>query len=120
MRFDGQAAVGHARQEQRFEVKLPAVLRSGALVTQVEIRDLSRGGALAEAIFPPARDSRVSLTREKLVVEARVVWTRSRRFGLRFEMPLKATELFVQLSHNRVLSVEPLLFAAPTPLRAPA
>lgn len=109
-----------ARQEQRFAVQLPAQLRSGALAVPVEIRDLSRGGCLAEAAFPPLCDNLVMLAREKLIVEARVVWTKGRRFGLRFEAPLSAIDLFVQLSHNRALAEEPMPAAPPRARRASA
>ena len=103
MPIEGQQipAQPDGRQEQRFPVRLPALLRSGALIARVELLDLSRGGALATADFPPTRGRRVRLCRERLEVSARVVWSSQKRFGVEFEAPLTATDLFIQLSHSR-------------------
>ena len=62
--------------------------------------DLSRHGAALSALLPPPRDSAVRLELDHLAIAARVVWTDGRRFGLRFETRLRATDIFL-LSHRR-------------------
>jgi hypothetical protein len=56
---------------------------------------------MAEALRPPAEGDRVVLAREQLIVEARVAWVRGLAFGLDFDDPLRATDLFVQLGRSR-------------------
>ena len=80
----------------------------------VRLLDLSVGGALAESALAPAVGSRVILRRERIEVAARVIWKRGARFGLAFDRPIKATELFFQLSRNRDEQQEP----APPPAAA--
>ena len=91
----------HARSEQRFAVDLAATLRGGAAELPVRLRDLSRGGALAECPFPPPALSDVTLVRGVLAIEARVAWAGRGRFGLEFARPIRATELLIQLSLSR-------------------
>ena len=91
-----------ARRERRFAVDLAATLRGEqAADLPIRLRDLSRGGALAECPFPPAPLSKVVLVRGTLAIEARVAWAVRGRFGLEFARPIRATELLVQLSLSR-------------------
>ena len=89
------------RREPRFAVRLSAFLRTEASAVPVMVFDLSRGGALAEGRRPPAPGTRVTLIRDRLEVEARVAWQRGNRFGLAFETPIRAIELFFQLGRSR-------------------
>ena len=89
------------RTEPRFALFLAAMAHNGPTASRVQLRNLSRSGALAEALRPPREGSTVTLARGELLVEADVIWVRGIRFGLRFRQPLRATELLVQLSLSR-------------------
>ena len=91
----------HARRERRFAVDLAAVLRGGAADFPVRLKDLSRRGALAHCLCPPAAASLVTLVRGEMEIEARVAWAGRGRFGLEFAAPIRATDLLVQLSMSR-------------------
>ncbi len=103
-----------ARREQRFEVDLPASLQTEAGTASLRLLDLSRGGALAETPRPPAPGICAILSRERMAVAARVIWVRGARFGLAFDAPISATELFFQLGRSRAATRE-----APAGRRAP-
>ncbi|HEX8640579.1 MAG TPA: PilZ domain-containing protein [Allosphingosinicella sp.] len=90
------------RSEPRFPVFLAATARNGTAAARVQLRNLSRSGALAEAPRPPAQASRVVLARDGLLVAAEVVWVSGMRFGLAFDQPIRATDLLLQLSQNRL------------------
>lgn len=89
------------RAESRFPLFLPATIRTGAGAARVQLRNLSCSGAQAESLRPPGQGSRVTLTRDELIVEARVAWVSGIRFGLSFAQPIRATDLLVQLSRGR-------------------
>lgn len=98
---EASSAAQRARRERRFAVELDAVVRAPSIELPVQLRDLSRGGALATCPRPPAAHSIVTLVRGALTIEARVAWTGRGRFGLEFAKPIRATELLVQLSLSR-------------------
>jgi hypothetical protein len=102
-----------SRAERRFAVSLAAsvVTERGSLA--VRLLDLSVGGALAESALAPAVGIRLILRRERIEVAARVIWKRGARFGLAFERPIRATELFFQLSRSRDGQQEPAPPLAP-------
>ena len=89
------------RAESRFPLFLPASVRSGAATSRVQLRNLSCSGAQAESLRPPPTGSPVTLTRDGLIVAARVAWVSGMRFGLSFGEPIHATDLLVQLSCGR-------------------
>lgn len=89
------------RCEPRFRVRLSALVRTDAVALPVRLLDLSRGGALAEGRCPLARATAATLICERLEIAARVAWVRGGRFGLTFERPIRATDLFFQLGRNR-------------------
>jgi hypothetical protein len=89
------------RAEPRFPLFLAATARQGSGTTRIQLRNLSRSGALAEALRPPAEGSSVTLARDDLLVQARVAWVEGMRFGLAFDEPIRATDLLVQLSRSR-------------------
>lgn len=80
---------------------LAASLRIGGDSRRVQLRNLSRSGALAEALRPPPAGNPVTLAANGLLAEAQVEWVRGSRFGLSFRQPLRATDLLVQLSRSR-------------------
>ena len=82
-------------------MRLAALVRTEGEALPVRLVDLSLGGARGEAHRPPAAGTRVTLARERMEVAARVVWARGGRFGLVFETPIRATELFYQLGRSR-------------------
>jgi hypothetical protein len=104
MRVQGQRPA--ARREQRFDIRLLGELRNGDSKFPVVIKNLSRGGALVEIAIPTPRVGPATLVRDRMNVEAQIVWADGRRLGLRFDAAITAVELFVQLSHNRALADE--------------
>jgi hypothetical protein len=93
-------------REPRFEVRLTACLRTDAGTASLRLLELSRGGAPAEMHCPPAPGTRATLSRERMAVEGQVIWVRGARFGLAFDEPLRATELFFQLGRSRAAARE--------------
>ena len=89
------------RAESRFPLFLPATVRAGAGASRVQLRNLSCSGAQAESLRPPPQGSNVTLTRDQLIVEARVAWVSGMRFGLSFADPIGANDLLVQLGRGR-------------------
>lgn len=58
----------------------------------------------------------IALKRGPLQVKGKIVWSRGKRFGLRFNEPIRATELLVQMSHSRAAAqTAPLSAACPLP-----
>ena len=100
--MSGTDTTSERRAEPRFPLFLPASARCGAGAARVHLRNLSRSGALAEALRPPpARGSAVTLSRDGLLAQAEVMWTQGPRFGLRFDEPLDPDALLAQLRGGR-------------------
>src|SRR5687768_6242165 len=89
------------RGEHRFAACLDAELRTATRTLSVRLLDLSRSGALAEALLPPPVGSVGTIARDRLEVAARVVWVRGTRFGLAFAAPIGAMEMFLHLGRSR-------------------
>ena len=92
-------STGQTTKFRRSDLRVPldaeaVVLHQGAAMTA-----LSRHGAALSALLPPPRGATIRLELDSLSVGARVVWTDGRRFGLRFETRLRATDIFL-LSHR--------------------
>jgi hypothetical protein len=66
----------------------PVLLRHGGASVRAHMLDLSTSGALLHAEHPPAPGMHVRVEGERLFVGALVVWTRAKRFGLRFDLPI--------------------------------
>jgi hypothetical protein len=66
----------------------PVLLRHGGLSVRAHMLDLSTTGALLHAERPPPSGAHVSVEGERLFIGAMVVWTRAKRFGLRFDLPI--------------------------------
>jgi hypothetical protein len=97
----------NGRAERRFEVQLSAVLRTGLLSMPVRVRNLSRSGALVQAPCAPPNGGTVTLSREGFAIEGTVMWVDGHLFGLRFEAPMRATELLILLNKSRT-AAEPM------------
>ncbi len=82
-------------------MRLAALVHCEAAALPVHLLDLSRGGALADGRCPLATGTRVKLRSGRLEVWAHVAWVRAGRFGLTFEAPIRATDLFFQLGRSR-------------------
>lgn len=82
-----------ARGSRRLKIFQPAALAcaSGGEAVRIHLLDLSRTGALAHAAAPPLETARVTILCGAMEVGATVVWTRGRRFGLRFSAPVCET-----------------------------
>ena len=63
--------------------------------------DISRGGACLDAERAHETGEDVSFSRGSLQARGKIVWSRGKRFGVRFDEPIRATELLVQMSHSR-------------------
>jgi hypothetical protein len=90
------------RREQRFPVRLPAVIRSGPGYVTAVLCDLSRNGALAQSSNPPHAGHAVILRCGDIESAARVAWVEGRRFGLTFLAPIRVTALFVAMNRSRM------------------
>lgn len=93
-------APGFQRSELRIPLDADTVVLHRGIPMTARLLDLSRQGAALSAPLPPPRDSAVRLELDHLAIPARVVWTDGRRFGLRFETRLRATDIFL-LSNRR-------------------
>lgn len=89
------------RTEPRMKVLLAGELRTPIGPVACRLHDISRGGACVDADHPQRVGSHVSLSRGPLAAKGIVVWARGRRCGLQFNDPIRATDLFVQLSASR-------------------
>ena len=93
--------VKHLRGEARVSVALSGELLGAGGRMACRIIDLSRSGVCIEAERPQPRGTRVSIRRGTLDAAGEITWTRGRRAGVRFDQPIRATELFLQLSDSR-------------------
>ena len=89
------------RREPRFALSLSALVRTEAGPVPIRLVDLSRHGARAETPCPPPAGTRVRLDGERLDISACIAWVRGGRFGLAFDAPIRATELFYHLGRSR-------------------
>lgn len=85
----------YVRTDLRMVFDAEARLRYGNVAMSARIQDLSRGGAAFIVFAPPPQDARVTVELEGRVIAARVAWTTGRRFGLCFEIPLRATDVLL-------------------------
>jgi hypothetical protein len=83
------------------KVMLTGQVSSRRGATACRVVDISRGGACLDAERAHAIGEEVAFTRGTLQAKGRIVWSRGKRFGVRFNEPIRATELLVQMSHSR-------------------
>lgn len=98
------------------KVLLAGELRTPAGRVACRLLDISRGGACMDADQPQRVGAQVALTRGPLSVKGKVAWARGRRCGVQFEDPIRATDLFVQLSASRQGPIKPQPVNVPMPL----
>jgi len=93
----------YQRSEVRLAVRAAAELveADGGLRT-ARLRDLSRSGACVEALRAPGPCARVRLLIGHLDLPATLRWSRGGRFGLRFDAPIRATDLLLLASRYRL------------------
>ena len=82
-------------------VALPAELRTESGSASCRMVDLSRGGACLEIGSPILRGRAIVLHRDAMQANGVVVWLRGGRCGVRFDKPIRATDLLVQMSQSR-------------------
>ncbi|WP_311268930.1 PilZ domain-containing protein [Sphingobium sp. WCS2017Hpa-17] len=85
----GITALGmRPRSAARHKLFEPLAIRHGGLSCRAHMLDLSVGGALLHADHPPPVGAAVLIEGPELTAGAHIVWTRGKRFGIRFDMPL--------------------------------
>ena len=89
------------RSEPRMKVLLTGEVSGRRGPVACRVVDISRGGACLDAERVHEVDEEVAFTRGTLQAKGRIVWSRGKRFGVRFHEPIRATELLVQMSHSR-------------------
>lgn len=89
------------------------VMLAGAVLTALgsrpcRILDLSRHGACLDSADARRVGDQLTLQRGALAAAGTVMWVRGRRCGMRFDAPIRATDLFVQLSASRMAQPAPV------------
>jgi hypothetical protein len=82
-----------ARARPRRKLFQPAELDMPGGRRRVHVLDLSETGAQVNGVHTPVLGSFVSLSVGDVRRAARVAWVRGQRFGIKFVMPLTATEV---------------------------
>jgi hypothetical protein len=98
--FD-QIAPAVRRSELRMKVLLGAELVTPLGLVPCRVHDISRGGACLEADAPLAKGAAIRFRRDGIDAAATIAWSRGRRIGIRFDAPIRATDLLVQMSRSR-------------------
>ena len=91
---------------QRSELRLPVraaaeLVEADGVVRTVRLCDLSRNGACVETARPLGPCARLRLRIGHVDVSATLRWSRGTRFGLRFDAPIRATDLLLLASRYR-------------------
>lgn len=81
------------RGAARVKLFQPTTLHGAGAPRRAHLLDLSISGALVHALEPPAVGGfvRIEVAGEARI--ARVAWSRGKRFGIRFAMPLTASQV---------------------------
>lgn len=77
------------------------LVEADGAVRTVRLKDLSRSGACVESSWPLGPCARLRLRIGHLDVSATLRWSRGGRFGLRFDAPIRATDLLLLASRYR-------------------
>jgi hypothetical protein len=109
-------SIKQLRSEPRMKVLLSGELRSRRGAVGCRVHDISKGGACLDADRSHDVGETVTFNRGTFKVSGKIVWSRGKRFGISFEEPIRATEIFVQISQSRQSAVP----ARPAPLSASA
>jgi hypothetical protein len=91
----------HLRSETRMKVFLSGELHVRGGSSACRVLDISRGGACIEGDGSGRIGDPVQFVRGQLMASGRIAWTRGRRIGVQFDVPIRATDLLVQMSHSR-------------------
>lgn len=83
-----QQSLAIARCATRLKLFEPVLLRLHGMPFRAHLLDLSTTGALAHSERTPCVGDQVFIEGEPLCVSGRVVWVRTQRFGIRFDVPL--------------------------------
>jgi hypothetical protein len=83
------------------KVLLSGELRSRRGPSGCRVHDISKGGACFDADRAHDVGETVTFNRGDFKVSGTIMWSRGRRFGIKFEQPIRATEIFVQISQSR-------------------
>lgn len=94
-------SVQQLRHEPRMKLLLSGELHSAKGTVSCRVHDLSRSGACLEAEQRHEVGEAVRFCRGSLDATATISWARGGRFGIRFDTPIRATELLVQMSQSR-------------------
>ena len=86
-------SIAEQRREPRQSISIAATLRHYRDSMEVQLLDLSSGGAMAATEHPPGRGEEVLLIRGALQIVATVAWVRDRNFGLCFHRPVERRAL---------------------------
>jgi hypothetical protein len=90
-----------SRSEPRMKVLLTGELSSRRGSFSCRVVDISRAGICLDADRAHEQGEDVCFRRGALEVKGTIAWSRGRRFGVRFDDPIRATELLIQMSHSR-------------------
>jgi len=92
----------HRRSEVRLAVRaLAELVEADGCARTVRLKDLSRSGACVESPRPLGPCARIRLRIGHLDVSATLRWSRGARFGLRFDSPIRATDLLLLAGRYR-------------------
>lgn len=87
-----------ARSQLRTSMFLAAVLRAKSEQAPVKVRNMSATGAMLESVIVPKPDTEIHLVRGALAVRGTVVWSSSKRCGLRFSSEVSVKEWLASTS----------------------
>ena len=104
--YQAVRAAPPAPSYQRSEVRLALcadgeIVDADGVVRTVRLRDLSRSGACVESPRPLGPCARVRLRIGHVDVSATLRWSRGARSGLRFDSPIRATDLLLLAGRYR-------------------
>lgn len=99
--IETHVGVKQLRAEPRMKVLLTGEVMTVRGGMTCRVHDISRGGACLDTDVRQAIGETVTFRRGPLNVRGTIVWVRSKRFGVRFDTPIRATELLIQMSHSR-------------------
>lgn len=91
--FSAKTPLAIKRGNRRRPVAAPAILLTGSGQMKAKLANVSRTGALAEAMRPPVRGSSVVVAFRGCTIPALVAWVAGCRFGLEFEQLLSEEQL---------------------------
>jgi hypothetical protein len=99
--IESSDCVRQLRCEPRMKVLLSGQLHSRRGVSGCRVHDISRGGAALDADRAHDVGEAVAFHRGDFKVGGTVAWSRGKSFGISFDEPIRATEIFVQMSRSR-------------------